>query len=239
MKSPEWSGGIEKAFIAEEVHGRELGKLLRSLGLAAVSAAGFILANLATGGLATFLLVAGAVGASGLQAKLSIDDYVAKSTAAQAKTGDPSLDIISKEQVDSALFQAVLDTALAFIDAASGVGAVVKKLAPGFKLVQAAEAGTKATATITLKEALVSGDAAAKVTAIEKSVAEVGVQGTLQASGRSAEDLARARRAGPERRASCSRARTSRARGSRTSPRSSPTWARSRRARSRPSRAPP
>ena len=167
-----------------------MGKLLTSLGLATISAAGFILANMATAGMVNFLLVAGAVGASGAQAKISIDDYMAKATAAQAKTGDSSLDIISKEQVDSALFQAVLDTALAFIDAASGIGGVVKRLTPGYRLVKAAEAGARSTAAATLKEALAGGEAAAKVSAIEKSVTELGVQGTLSTSGRSAEDLA-------------------------------------------------
>lgn len=187
MKTPEWSRELEKAFIANEVRDREMGKMLTALGLSALSAAGFILANMASAGLATFLIVAGTV-ASGAQAKFSIDDYVAKSKAAEAKTGDPSLDIISKEQVDSALFQAILDTALAFIDVASGVGAVVKRLTPGFKLVQAAEAGTKAFAPTALKEALATGEGAAR--AIENSVKEIGVQGTLTASGRSPRALA-------------------------------------------------
>jgi hypothetical protein len=189
MQTAAFSGPIERAVIKADVEGHETMKMLRSLGLGALSAAAFILAEFATGGMATFLLVAG-VAASAGNAALSIDDYLNKRTAAQAKSGDPRLDIVSDAQADSALVTAVIDTVFVFID---GAGAMIGRLAPSARaarsLLEAAESGAAKAATHGLAEAIAAGgEQAAK--AIEKSVTEVGVQATAKASGKTAEQLA-------------------------------------------------
>jgi hypothetical protein len=191
MTRAPWGGELERAVIEQDVKDHEFGKVLRSLALGAVGAAGFLVAEFATAGMATFLGVAVGIGAGATQAGISIDDYLDKAAAYDARSGDPTRDIVSAEQVDSALFQAVLDTALAGIDAAMGVASAVAKLrGPAAMLIKAGEAGAERAATATLKEALATGETAAKTAAIERSLAEAGVQGTLQAAGKSAEELA-------------------------------------------------
>jgi len=191
LGTPQFAGEIDKAVIQRDIEGHEMGKVLRSLGLGALSAAAFLVAEFATAGMATFIGVAVGIGASATNAGLSIDDYVKKATAAGGGTGDRRNDIVSSEQVDSALFQAVLDTALAFVDAAVGIASAASKLGgPAAKLLEAAEAGAAKMGTAGLGEALSGADHAAKVAAIEKSLAEAGIARTVEASGKSAEDLA-------------------------------------------------
>jgi hypothetical protein len=191
MKSAPWSGDIEKAVIAEEVSDHEFNKVLISLGLSAIGAAAFIVAEFATAGMATFIAAGVGIGAGVAQAGMSLEDYLDKAAAYDAGTGDPSKDLVSSEQVDSALFQAILDGALAAIDAAAGIYSALSKLrGPAAMLAKAGEAGAERAAAATLKEALHSGEAAAKGAAIERSLVEAGVQKTLAASGKSAEELA-------------------------------------------------
>jgi hypothetical protein len=191
LATPQFSGEIEKAVIAHDIEGHEMSKVLRSLGLGALTAAAFLVAEFATAGMATFIGVAVGIGASATNAGLSIDDYVKKAKAGDAKTGDTRNDIVTSEQVDSALFQAVMDTALAFVDAATGIASAASKLGgPAAKLLEAAEAGAAKAGTAGLAEALSGADHAAKVAAIEKSLAEAGVARTVEASGMSAEKLA-------------------------------------------------
>jgi hypothetical protein len=188
----EFAGEIERAVIQKDIEGHEMGKVLRSLGLGALSAAAFLVAEFATAGMATFIGVAIGVGASATNAGLSIADYVKKRDAAAANSGDKRNDIVSAEQVDSAAFQAVLDTALAFIDAAVGVASGVSKMGgSAAKLLEAAEAGAAKAGTAGLAEALSGADDAAKVLAIEKSLGEAGVEATMKTSGKSAEELAK------------------------------------------------
>jgi len=164
--------------------------MLRSLGLGALSAAAFIVAEFATAGAATFALVAVGIGASATQAGLSINDYVTKSKAAEAGTGEPGSDIMSKGTADSALVSAVLDSIFVFLD---GVGAAVGPLAKAArtsaKLLEAAEKGAQAAATAGLREAVTAGGPAA-VQAIERSVAEAGIGETMRVSGKTADELA-------------------------------------------------
>lgn len=189
MQTPEWSGEVEKVLIEQIVEGHEANKMLVALGLGALSAAGFIVANLATGGLATFLAVATAVGASGLQAGISIEHYLDVAKAREARTGDTRRDIVSEGQVDAALFQAVVDTALAFIDAASGVSQLARLGSRATMLVKAAEAGAEASASAALKEAMAAGASGAGP-AVERAFRELGLQETMRQSGKTAAELA-------------------------------------------------
>ena len=60
----------------------------------------------------------------------------------------------------------------------------------GAKLLEAAEAGAAKMGTAGLSEALGAADHVAKVAAIEKSLAEAGIDATVKASGKTAEELA-------------------------------------------------
>ena len=131
MGTPEWAGEIEKKLIKATLWKHNRDKMLRSLGLSALSALGFLFATFATGGAAVFIGAAVGVGASATQAGLSIEDYYDKAKAREARTGNPELDIMSQESVDSAFTQAWLDSALALIDVWGGVGAIRKLGTPG------------------------------------------------------------------------------------------------------------
>ena len=191
MTGGPFSGEIEKAVIEEEVADHEFGKVLSSLALGAIGAAGFLVAEFATAGMATFIGVAVGIGAGAAQAGMSIEDYLDKAAAYDARTGNAETDLVTEEQVDSALFQAILDTALAGIDAAAGVvGAVAKLRGPEALLAAAGKAGAERTATSVLGDALTQGDAAVREAALHAALAEEGVEGAMKASGKSAEELA-------------------------------------------------
>ncbi|MDA0180010.1 hypothetical protein OJ997_06865 [Solirubrobacter phytolaccae] len=191
MAGGPFSGELEKAIIARDVEGHEMGKVLRSLALGALSAAAFLVAEFATAGMATFIAVAVGITASVGNAAISIEDYLDKAKAIDAHTGDARNDIVTQEQVDSALFQAVMDSALAFIDGAVGIASAASKLGgPAAKLLEAAEAGAAKMGTAGLSEALSGADLGLKQLAIEKSLGEAGIEATIKASGKSAEELA-------------------------------------------------
>lgn len=191
MATGPFSGELEKAIIANDVEGHEMGKVLRSLALGGLSAAAFLVAEFATAGMATFIAVAVGVTASVGNAAISIEDYLDKAKAIDAHTGDARNDIVTQEQVDSALFQAVMDSALAFIDGALGVVGAANKLGgPAAKLLEAAEAGAAKMGTAGLAEALSGADLGLKRLAIEKALGEAGIEATVKASGKSAEELA-------------------------------------------------
>ncbi len=160
LGTPEWSGEMEKRLIKATLWKHNRDKMLRSLGLSALSALGFLFATFATGGAAVFIGAAVGVGASATQAGLSIEDYYDKAKAREARTGNAQLDIMSQESVDSAFTQAVLDSALALIDVWGGVGAIRKLGSPAIQMLRAGEAGVKASAEMALKEGLRASDAA-------------------------------------------------------------------------------
>ena len=183
---------LSKAIIERDVEGHEMSKVLRSLALGGLSAAAFLVAEFATAGMATFIAVAVGIGASVGNAAISIEDYLDKAKAVDAHTGDARNDIVTQEQVDSALFQAVMDSALAFIDGAVGIASAVSKAGgPAAKLLEAAEAGAKKLGTAGLSEALSGSDHAAKLLAVEKSLGEAGIEATVKASGKTPEELAK------------------------------------------------
>jgi hypothetical protein len=190
MAGGKWSSPIEKAVIKHDVEGHETMKMLRSLGLGALSAAAFILAEFATAGMASFLLVAAGIGASAGNAGLSINDYLEKKKASEASSGNPALDIVSREAADSALLAAVIDSVFVFIDGAGALaGGLSKSAKAAAAMLEAAEAGMAKAATKGLAEAIAHGGEEA-IKAVEKAVTEVGVEGTVKASGKTAEQLA-------------------------------------------------
>jgi hypothetical protein len=191
MGTPDWSGAMEKQLIKATLWKHNRDKTLRSLGLSALSALGFLVATFATGGAAVFIGAAVGVGASATQAGLSIEDYFDKAKAREARTGNTEFDLMSQESVDSAYTQAWLDSVLALVDVWGGVGAVRKLASPATQLLRAGEAGMKASAELALKEGLKASDAATQAVAIERAVTEIGTEGAIRAAGKTPEELAR------------------------------------------------
>lgn len=189
LKAPsgtKWADPVEQAVAKDEVKDAEISHLLATLGIGALTAAAFILAEFATMGLATFLLAGAGVALSVGQAAASWDKYSDLSKAADA-TVKPELAIVSKEQADSALFTAILDTAFAFLDVAGAVKLGGKAAKYGAKMLEAAEKGAEKSAELALKDAT---RGAAGAAAVEKAVTEIGVEGAQKASGKSVTELA-------------------------------------------------
>src|SRR5215210_882224 len=92
MMGGKWSGELEKSVIEADVADHEFGKVLSSLALGAVGAAGFLVAEFATAGMATFIGVAVGIGAGAAQAGMSIEDYLDKAAAYDARTGNAETD---------------------------------------------------------------------------------------------------------------------------------------------------
>jgi hypothetical protein len=181
-----WSGTVEKALAKEKVSSAETMHLLATLGLGALSAAAFILAEFATAGLATFVLAGIGLGIGAGQAAASWSKYSDLSTA-QAATVRPELAIVEKEQVDSALFTAILDTAFVFLDGAGAVVGGGRSARAGKALLDAAEEGLEASAEMLAKS--ITKDAKG-IAALEKAVGEIGAAEVSRLSGKSYAELA-------------------------------------------------
>ena len=184
MAGPVWSKPIEGAIAREAVSDANLDNLLKTLGLSTLSAAAFLFASFATGGLATFLFAAGA-GISGAQAAESWDKYL-DLAAAQKGAIDPAVQLVSGEQVGTAMISAVLDTVFAFIDLWQGAQGVKKAFEVG-AMVAGGKAGVASGAEAILRNL---GSAEKPAEALAKAVAELGPEEAQRLSGLSFEQLA-------------------------------------------------
>ncbi len=181
-----WKDPIEQAVAKDQVSDARLNHLLITLGVSTIGAALFIFAEMATLGWATVLLAAGGLAASGGQAIYSWDKY-SDLARAQAATVRPELAIVSKEDVDSALLDAILDTAFVFLDVAGAIKGGGKAGKYGVEMLAAAEKGAVKNAEVALA-GVTRGAVGAG--AVEKAVAEIGIEGAQRASGKSASELA-------------------------------------------------
>ncbi|HZB74821.1 MAG TPA: hypothetical protein VE526_01260 [Solirubrobacteraceae bacterium] len=182
----DWSQPFEKSILQQDVRQHGIDKIAKSLGLGALSAVAFLLAEFATAGMATFFFVGVGVGIGAGQAAASWDTYADMAKMHKAGTR-PEHGLISREQVDSAAFAAVLDTVFVFVDVAGAAGPLGKAAAAGRGLVAAAEAGMQSAAAAGLKEALSGPNARS---ALGLAVDELGVGGAAAAAGRSPDQLA-------------------------------------------------
>ena len=113
-KTSPWSAEfpkiVAKKFIEE--HGNI--KFWESLGIGAIQLGLFVVAELTTGGLATFFFVAGAAGSVGLAAD-SWKNYLDSKALANASLSRET-SLLSAEKADDALLEAVINTAFAVLD---------------------------------------------------------------------------------------------------------------------------
>jgi hypothetical protein len=179
----EWNSQLPKSIANDVVGDHESTEFWISLGIGTAAAALFIVASIATGGLATAALLGG-LAASGGQAAASWENYEDLATAA-AGTASEETKLISEGQVDAALVQAVLDTIFAVLDFGQARG-IYRGIQAGKVL---AEALAKNSAEAVLEAGMKEGwEAAGK--AIERSVAELGAEATARRTGKTAEQLA-------------------------------------------------
>jgi hypothetical protein len=172
-----WDSGLTQGVAKDVIGDYEAKEFWITLGLGSLAAAAFIISELATAGMATFLWAAAGAAISAGTAARSWEKYEDLSTAAgSAASGDTRL--VSGEQVTEALLAAIMDTAFAFLDgiaAVKGAARAVRAVAAREGLQQLGRLG-----------------AAESREAIEAAVRELGAEETIRRSGRTAEELAEA-----------------------------------------------
>jgi hypothetical protein len=171
----EWARAFNTRIARDVIADHQTQQFWLTLGLGSLAAAAFIFSEIATGGMATFMLAAAGVAASGYQAAMSIARYQHLVTAAGAATSEETR-LVGGQQVSDAAFAAVLDTAFAFLDvfaAARGVASAVRATAAREALKRLGELGV-----------------AESRAAVEQAVRELGAHETIRRSGRSPEELA-------------------------------------------------
>lgn len=111
---PAWKDPF-RALVAREAvkeHGND--QFWRTMGLAAVGLAVFVVAELSTGGLATFLFAA-AAGTGAAQAAASWDKYLTDKAAADTNMSKETA-LLAEDKASDDLITAVIDTVMAFVD---------------------------------------------------------------------------------------------------------------------------
>jgi hypothetical protein len=190
-----WSSSLGKMIIQEEVEGHENAQFWINLGLGALAAAAFVIAELATFGTATFWIAAGVgLAAGAAQATMSIENYADMSTAAKSAVS-PSSQLVYEGQVSAAALAAILDTVFVFIDAAGvglkalragRLGAGGLKRPPVDKIV--AETAKNAEKELIEKLPKIGANAEGKET-LEKAITQLGVNRAMELSGKSADEM--------------------------------------------------
>jgi len=165
----------------------------KSLGLASLSAALFIVAEVASGGLATAALI-GAGGISLTQVGGSLSNYLDMAGAAKTGVSDDTA-IVEQRQVDSAKLDLIMNTVGAFLDWAGPAAKLVKGVRMA-SVVNAAAAGAREELIHGLgKLATLSAEDLGKAETrqlIEQSIRELGVEQVLARTGMNQEKLASA-----------------------------------------------
>lgn len=162
---PPWNAGFEGHAAHALVDDYQSAEFWRSMGLGALSAALFIVASLATGGLAAVLFGA-AAGISVGTAANSWEHFNELRQAAGTHLSDTTA-LVTGGQANAALFTAVLDTVFAFLDAY----AAARGVAGAARLARGGAAATEQAAPGTLRQAL-----EAEARATTESVAEIGTR---------------------------------------------------------------
>jgi hypothetical protein len=174
-----WSNPFLAAAANGLVEKNKLENLISNIGLAAVGTIAFIMAEAATGGLATFALTGVGLGASAAQAWESIPKAVTYNQLAGGATSEQTR-IITQGQASDATLSAVLDSVGLFLDGIGAVGSFGRASA-AMKIdasVNAMEAITK----IELKTLnLMAPDVAAST--IRRGIDQYGIEETAKLAG--------------------------------------------------------
>ena len=116
VSGTDWSQPFTRWVAQDVLSDHESHEFWVSLGLGTLAAAAFVVASLATAGSATFFIAAAVgIGASGLQAGMSWENYEDLARAEDATVSDER-SLLARGQASAALVQAALDTVFLFLD---------------------------------------------------------------------------------------------------------------------------
>ena len=184
-----WSGTVAKSVGQGVVSDHESEEMWSSLIVGLLAAGAFIAAEVFSGGLATPLLMGFAAGLSIGQAASSWSNYVTLASAAGAASGQQTR-VATPEQATAALTTAVLDTVFAFLDVATPAWKAFKVIRLESQIGKALE---KSLVTQAGRVAELMGKAETREQAahiVEALIAERGVQGAMNETGKTAQELA-------------------------------------------------
>ena len=183
-----WHGTVAKSVGEGIVSDHQAVEMWTSLIVGLLAAGAFIAAEVFSGGLATPLLIGAATLSVG-QAANSWQNYVTLAAAAGSGASQDTR-VATPEQASAALTQALLDTVFAFLDVAAPAWKVFKAIRLDAQIGKALEKSLISQAS---RVGELMGQAATKEEAariVEALIAERGVQGTLNETGKTAEELA-------------------------------------------------
>ncbi|MHC5595179.1 MAG: hypothetical protein ACYTXC_04310, partial [Nostoc sp.] len=154
QSEPPWNLPFQKSITQKAIQEHGSQEFWKTIGIGTMQLALFVVAELSTGGLATFFLAAGAIASAG-QAAAAWQKYDQAQSAANTNLSKETA-LISQDQANNALFDAVLTTAFTFLDFYSAAGSALSAEAKATKLasVEAAEAKTLAEATETAEKSI-------------------------------------------------------------------------------------
>ncbi|MBU4295127.1 MAG: DUF4157 domain-containing protein [Desulfobulbaceae bacterium] len=179
-----WTTPFARSIAEDVISDHETTEFWISLGLGTAAAALFIVAEIASGGLATAALLGG-LAVSGGQAIRSWENYEDLATAAGSAASEET-QLVSRGQVDSARLQAIIDTIFAFLDIA----------APAIRAGRAAYSAARLERALAQRGAAAAleeiGDTASRETAqaLQRGITELGVEETMRRTGKSLDEIA-------------------------------------------------
>ena len=171
------------------VEDEEAWTMWKSLIVGLLAAGAFIAAEFFTAGLATPALMGIGAGLSIGQAAVSWQQYVNLATASQSAAG-PQTQVVTPEQAESALWQALFDTVFAVLDVAAPAWKAGKVLLLERQVGRALEK-TAVSQVTRVAELIAKGDTQEASRIVRAVVNEFGVQGAIERTGKSGEELAK------------------------------------------------
>ncbi len=184
----DWSTPFGKSVVETMIGDHQTEEFWVSLGLGTAAAALFIVAEVATGGLATAALIGGLAIGTG-QAVSSWNNWDTLATAAGSSATEQT-QVVSHGQADAAQLEAIINTVAVFLDIAAPM---LHEAAAARRAAQIVEAATEAGAGTALARAAQAGPQAfAGVEGkqlIERGVVELGVEETANRSGKTVHEL--------------------------------------------------
>lgn len=182
----DWKDPIAQALAKEVLELKSNVEFWKSMGLATLAAAAFIIAEFATAGLATAALVGFGVGLGVGQAAVAWDKALTMAEADKATTGGGT-ELLASGQASMAMFEAALATVLVFVDAFQAAKPLGRALS-GAVDKAALAAGTKVGGKVLEEIAALAGKAPDKAL-VERAVTELGAEAVMARTGKNAAEL--------------------------------------------------
>jgi len=183
-----WSHPFYRWVGADAVADHDAKEFWKQIGLASASAAAFIVAELATGGMATFLFAAGGTAINALQIADDYERWALLDLAERARTGEEDR-LVDPSQVGQAQLALGLDVAFAAIDLAGVARLGGRFLARGVDASMAGNWGVEAAGTVGSAMAArlrsLTPGSPDRVSVVEEAIDLLGVDRAAKLSGRS------------------------------------------------------